>query len=262
MVNDLGEIPNIGDRSKIKSKYLPIISKVKDFYIKELGTNIVGLYIRGSISSGKDNNFSDFDFVAVTRKEISKKNKINLIRFTDKIQEKYKNVNGFELATVSIINLTKSKDFFNLRLNLKTCSVLIYGEDVRKMLPKVVPGKDLSKKMFKYATSEYNTLGKYFSSSIEKSYLNKVRPTEFWCGWMMRVLSRSGMGVLMINEKSYTNDIKYISKKIIKEYPQFSHFFEQAAMWVVEPTSSKKEIDLFLKKHSKIYFSFWEKLLK
>lgn len=262
MINDLGEIPNIGDRSKIKSKYLPIISEVRNFYIKELGANIIGLYIRGSISSGEDSDFSDFDFVAVTKKEISKKHKTNLIRFTDEIQEKYKRINGFELATVSIASLTKSKDCFNLRLNLKTCSVLIYGKDILGVLPKVVPGKDLSKKMFKYATSEYNTLGEYFLSSLEKSYLNKVRPVEFWCGWMMRVLSRSGMGLLMLNEKTYTNDIKYISKKMIKEYPQFSPFFKQAAMWVVKPTYDRQEINLFLKKHSGVYFSYWEKLLK
>lgn len=261
-INRLGEIPNIGDYNKIKSKYLPIISEVKNFYIKEFGINILGLYIRGSISSGQDNNFSDFDFVAITKKEISKKYQTKLISFTDNIQDKYKHINGFELATVSLLNLTKSKDFFNLRLNLKTCSVLIYGEDVREKLPKVIPGKELSVEMFEYTLNEYKNLSKYFISSFEKSYLGKVRPVEFWCSWIMRVLSRSGIGVFMINEKIYSNDIRYISKKMTKKYPEFKLFFEQASKWVINPVANKKEVNLFLKRYVKVYFLFWEKILK
>lgn len=260
-INNLGIIPNIGDLSKIKNKYLPIISEVKVFYLKELGDNLVSLYIRGSVSAGRDTNFSDLDFVAVTKRKINTNMEKRLSDYADYLQNKYKKINGFEIATVSFSQLLKSKDYFNLRMNLKTCSVILNGKDIRNLIPKVIPNKQLSLKMFNYASNEYIELKKYFSSSKEKSYLGKNRQVEFWCGWIMRGLSRSGMGILMLNEKAYTNDIKYISKNMAKKYPQFETFFIQAAKWVVEPTSDKKEVKSFLNKHVDVYFKFWKKLL-
>lgn len=260
-INNSGEIPNIGNLHKIKPKYLPIISEVKDFYTKELGKNLKSLYIRGSISTGLDTKFSDLDFVAVTVKEINKEQENKLLVYADKLQNKYKFVNGFELATVSFTKLIKSKDYFNLRLNLKTSSVLIKGKDIRNLLPKVIPGKQLSIKIFEYAFNEYRDSIKYFLSSKEKSYLGKIRPAKFWCGWIMRVLSRSGMGILMLNEKTYTNDIIYISQRMIKKYPEFQALFKQVRKWVIKPTSDRRKVKIFLGKNVDIYFRFWKKLL-
>jgi uncharacterized protein len=259
--NNSGEIPNIGDLRKIKHKYLPIISKVKDIYTKVLGKNLTSLYVRGSVSNGQDTRFSDLDFVAITEREISKNQENKLLIHTVNLQNKYKSVNGFELASVSLRHLVRSKDYINLRINLKTSSVLIKGKDITNLLPKIIPGKQLSIQIFNYTNDEYLRLKKYFSSSNEESYLGKNRPVEFWCGWMMRVLSRSGIGILMLKEKVYTNDIIYISKRMVKEYPKFRPLFSQAKKWVIEPTYDRKKVENFLNKYVGIYFKFWKKLL-
>ena len=49
--------------------------------------------------------------------------------------------------------IIKSEDYFNLRVNLMTSSVLIKGKDIRNLLPKIVPGKQLSIKMFNYSAN-------------------------------------------------------------------------------------------------------------
>lgn len=260
-INNSGEIPNIGDLRKIKYKYSPIISKIKNFCTQELEKNLISLYIRGSVSSGRDTKFSDLDFVAITKKEINKGQEQNLLVYSNKLQNEYKFINGFELATVSLKQLIKSEEYFNLRVNLKTSSALVKGKDIRNLLPKTIPGKQLSIKMFKYTLNEYRGSIKYFSSSKEKSYLGEIKPVKFWCGWMMRVLSRSGMGIIMLNEKTYTNDIIYISQRMIKKYPKFQALFRQARKWVIKPTSDRKKVKIFLGKNVDIYFRFWEKLL-
>lgn len=260
-VNNSGEIPNIGDLRKIKHKYLPIISEVKDIYTKVLDKNLTSLYVRGSVSNGLDTKFSDLDFVTITKKEISKKQENKLLIHTVNLQNKYKSVTGFELASVSLRHLVRSKDYFNLRMNLKTSSVLIKGKDITNLLPKIIPGKQLSIQIFNYTNDEYLRFKRYFLSSEEKSYLGKNRPVEFWCGWIMRVLSRSGIGILMLKEKVYTNDIIYISKRMVKEYPEFRPLFSQSKKWVTKPTYDKKEVENFLNNYVGIYFKFWKKLL-
>jgi len=259
--NNSIEVFNIGRLDNIKDKYLPIIQEVEAFSSKELGVNFESFYIRGSISSGKDTKFSDLDIVIVTKRGVSKKQEIRFFMYSEYLQNKYKFVNGFELATISFNKLIKDKNYFNLRVNLKTNSVLIAGKDIRIFLPRVILNRQFSKRMFDYAYSEYVDLKKYFLSNKEKSYLGKSRDSSFWCSWIMRVLSRSGMGILMLNEKEYTNDIRYISKKMAKRYPQFEPLFIQAAKWVVEPTPDKKEVKGFLNKHVDVYFKFWKKLL-
>lgn len=259
--DNLGEIPNIGNLYKIKPKYLPMIKDAREVYQKILGKNLICIYVRGSVSTGKDTKFSDLDLVAVTSKKVNNKQEKELLNFTEKLQGKYKFINGFELAVVPLNQLIKSKDYFNLRINLKTSSVFLFGKDIRSKLPKVILNKKLSMQMFRYASEEYQIADKYFSSTTKRSYLGKVRPEEFWCGWVMRVLSRSGMGILMLKEKKYTNDIIYITQRMAKEYPEFKGFFEQMAKWVINPIPDRKKVKLFLDENVESYFKFWKKLL-
>ena len=69
------------------------------------------------------------------------------------------------------------------------------------------------------------------------------------------------MGVLMLDEKAYTNDVRYISKRISQKYPEFKPFFRRAARWVVYPISDRKKVKDFLNEYANKYFKFWEKLL-
>ncbi len=260
--NNLIEIRNLGSFKKIKKKYLPIIKEVELFCLKEFKKNLKSFYVRGSVCSGQDTKFSDLDFVIVTQKDINKKQENKLIKYSNTLQAKYHFVNGFELAPVSIKKLLKSKTYFNLRINLKNNSVLVCGDDIGTLLPSVFTNKMLSMQMFDYAHKEYIISKKYFSSNVDRDYLAETRGSSFWCSWIMRIIVRSGIGVLAFSENKYSNDARKISKKMGKKYPEFKTLFEQSSKWIVKPISNKKKILDFLNKNAEPYFIYWKKLLK
>ncbi len=255
-----GFIINEGNKNKIQKKYLPSFKKISSFLIKELGKNLVSIYLRGSGSTGEViPNISDLDVIVITNKNILKKKLIYFSKVFKKIEKEYIQDVELEVTIVSLKDFYKSQRYKNLRIYIKTRSVLLYGSDVVKKISKIRVGKELSLEIYQDIKKEINHLRKIFLGKIKNpSYLNESRPIKFWCVWTMRTLLRFGLGIVMLDDKIYTSDLKDCYKIFSKKYPQYKKEMKKALYLSVNPTSDKNFLVNYLETFGKNLFYLWE----
>lgn len=259
--NKLGFIENSGRQSLIPPPYKEVIVKSQVIYEKTCGNALESIYLRGSVCTGEVTKFSDFDMVGILNREVDDRTQKLMIESTDHLENNFPFINGIDLELVEKNKLLINREYINLRLNLISNSILIRGTDVSMKLPNLVPGPQLSRDIKLYVEDQYNDLFNYLKGTESRSYLSKVRDESFWCGWISRVIARSGIGLIMLNEPVYSNDVKLIAEHMVVSYPQFSELFNQTASWVVYPVRDRKRVRSFLEQHIPKYLTFWEKQL-
>lgn len=140
-----GYVVNEADLKKIQPYYKKVLQEINQLYINRLGNNLLSVYIRGSVSTGRVKpNISDVDSVAIVKRKLTRKKLLWIIKAADDMEKKYPKAGLIELTIVSLKELVKSKQYRNLRVRLKTQSVCLIGKDILPQLPKVKPGKKLA----------------------------------------------------------------------------------------------------------------------
>jgi hypothetical protein len=233
-------------------------------YVDKLGNDLLSIYIRGSVSTGRAKaNISDVDSVAIVKRKLTRKKLLWTIKAADNLEKKYPKAGLIELTIVSLKELLKSKKYRNLRICLKTQSVCLMGKDILPQLSKVKPGKKLGIYLYGDLKQELETLKKIFSGKmINREYLFRRRPIKFWCVWMSRVLLRAGLGLVMIKEPIYSQDLKTCFSVFIKEYPEYKKEAQQLLKWSIRPTSNKKQLFNFLDNFAPRFLKLWQYAIK
>lgn len=259
-----GYVINEADLSKIQPYYKKILQEINQMYINKLGTNLLSIYIRGSVSVGKAKpNISDIDSVAIVKRKLTRKKLLWTIKASDDLEKKYPKAGLIELTIVSLKELLKSKKYRNLRVYLKTQSVCLMGKDILPQLPKIKPGKRLAIYLYGDLKQELGTLKKIFSGRItNREYLFQRRPIKFWCVWMSRILLRAGLGLVMTKKAIYSQDLKTCFSIFIKEYPEYKKEAKQLLKWSIKPTNNKKQLFNFLDNFAPKFLKLWQDVIK
>jgi uncharacterized protein len=263
-INKNGFVINQGNINKIQPEYKIVLDEIIKKVINQFGENVISMYVRGSVSVGRAiKNISDIDFIVITKDKLSEADVQWQINQIDYIEKQYPYLSIMDLTIITKDDLLSSNEYKNLSIYLKTQSACLYGEDIVSRLPEVKPSRELALKMYSGLDKEIKRLRSIFSGEIkEPTYLNKVRPFEFWCIWLSRVLLRSGLGLVMIKTPVYTQDLKDCYRLFSQEYTEHAKEMEQALAWAVNPTNDTekiiKYIDSFIPKILKI----WEEIKK
>jgi len=252
-INKEGAVINDAHIDCIQEQYRLILEEISDYYEKELGDNLLSIYVRGSVSVGRAKPFiSDIDSVAIISTDISSK----------KLQEKYPFVTLVDMTVISPKTLFENKEFSNLKIYLKTQSVCLYGRDIVEEIEEVKPGRELALKMYGDLSEKLRDLEKIFSqNTTKKTYLGEKRSIEFWCVWTMRTILRSGLGLVMLKKPVYSPDLQTCAEVFSAEYPEYAQYIERAIFWAMYPTANRKEIQDYLKEFSPKYIALWDKAL-
>lgn len=256
-----GYVINEASIKKIQKDYFVALEEIKLEVIKRFGNKIRSIYIRGSVSVGRaKKNLSDIDFIVITKKALSKKRPSWIESFLNKMKNKYTFIPFFDFTLTSFDELLTSAKIKNLKIYLKTQSVCLYGEDILHLLPPIKPGRDLAIEMYADLYKELKILQNIFSGKIKNySYLGKKMPINFWCVWTMRVLIRSGLGLVMFHEPVYSQDLKTCYQLFSRYFPEQKKEMQQALYWAINPTNDKQALFNYLKNFSPQFLKLWEK---
>lgn len=264
LIDKKGYVVNQGSEGKIQPEYKIVLDEIIKKATNWFGENVISMYIRGSVSVGRAiKNISDIDFIVITKDKLSEADIEWQINQIDYIEKKYPYLSIMDLTIITKDDLLSSNEYKNLSIYLKTQSACLYGEDIISRLLGVKPSRELALKMYSSLDKEIKRLRSIFSGELkEPTYLNIVRPLEFWCIWLSRVLLRSGLGLVMIKTPVYTQDLEDCYRLFSQEYMEHAKEMEQALIWAVNPTNNTEEIikyiDLFIPKILKI----WEEIKK
>jgi len=260
-INKDGMVVNDAHIDRIQEQYRPIIEEINDYYKKELGDDLLSIYVRGSVSVGRAKPFiSDIDSVAIVKTDISSKKQKEIYEYSKKLQEKYPFVTLVDMTVISQKILFEAKEFSNLKIYLKTQSVCLYGNDIVKEIKSVKPGRELALEMYGDLSEKLGDLERIFSyDTTEETYLGEKRSIEFWCVWTMRTILRSGLALVMFKKPVYSQDLQTCAEVFSTEYPEQRRYMEKAIFWAMNPTANRMEIYNYLKEFSPKYIALWNR---
>jgi len=247
-LDELGCVINPSAYEKIPEKYCQLVKDVSQEIISNFSEKLNSLLLRGSISSGRAIPFvSDADFVIVLNYAPSIDDRLWLQQKSQQFQQQYPFVSLFDFTSINKTTLLNDDQYFFLRVNLKTYSFCLYGENVLQVLPKVAPGKDFAAQIIRHARKELLDLSsKLRETPYELTYQGNIKPVSFWCIWLMRVLLRSSIALIMIHKPIYSNDISTCSYELCQMFPQYRSLIEKAFLWERSPTNDLLELNEFL----------------
>lgn len=258
-----GSVINEAHLSKIQLEYLSILKIINSYYKAVLKDNLVGIYIRGSVSVGRAKPYiSDIDSVAITHRNVTKKVLREAYVFSTKLQKRFPFVTLVDMTILSRNKLMNDPEFSNLKIYLKTQSVCLYGNDVVKDFEPVRPGRELALAMYGDISDKLLMLERHFLAEGPKMlYLGEKRPTHFWCIWTMRTILRSALGLVMIKKPVYSQDLRTCAKVFCSQYPSYEKYIRKAILWAMRPTEKPEEIIVYLREFVPKYLKLWEEAL-
>lgn len=257
----LGRVINSANTKKIQPYFKKILKEINKFYFHGLGSNLSSVYVRGSVSVGRAIPFvSDIDSIAIIKNKATDRTLRNIAQFSKKLEKKYPRIAGCDLTVITREELF-SRQYSRLRVYLKTQSICLYGQNILNQLPEVKPGRRLAKLMSNDLKEEFVFLRNIFSGREKKPKYNyRRRPIKFWCVWTMRTFLRSGLGLIMVNQPVYTQDLVTCYEMFSQNYPAYQKQMKRALNWSIKPTSNKKTLLNFINIFAPQFLKLWDKI--
>lgn len=255
-----GCVINEASDSEVQEQYKPAIQELLAISKIRLEENFRSFYVRGSVSVGRAiPDISDLDVVIFVNKEIQAD---YIAWFSDQakqLEKKYFFITFVDITVITLERLLNSIEYSNLKIYLKTQSFCVEGEEMLHFLPEVIPGRSLAISMYgQNLINELNNLRSVINGEVIRKYHDEEKPLEFWCIWIMRVLLRSGLGLVMISKPVYSQDLKTCAEVFCEKYPQYSKDIQKALEYAINPVSDKKELASFFDNFVPQYIKLWE----
>jgi len=251
-LDEQGFIKNEGRKKNIPKKLRPAIDEVIKFSNKKLGNNLLSIYIRGSVAAGRFINYvSDVDIIVIFNKRLPTTILKDFQVFSQRLNSRYKFVNGFDIFIVSLKDLLESRELNKLRVYLKTQSVCLKGEDTVAQWNKFKPDRSLSKYLLSNIDSEFTFIEMALSGSAKANYNKQRRDINFWRVWMSRTVLRFSLYASLPKHGLYTNDLLDCHQIVSSLYPELTSDLDRAISLSQSPSKSEEDPLIYFKRMEK-----------
>ncbi|MDC3413118.1 nucleotidyltransferase [Aquibacillus sp. 3ASR75-11] len=235
--DDNGYIRNDSSLKKVKPDFLKVIDEVIEIYQAHLGSNLISIYIRGSIPRGLGiNGVSDLDTMAITNK---KTNDIDL-KWVDKVEQelnqKFNCVNGVEFSFYHIEDILETTTFSIIPFMIKTHSVCVFGEDLTVHLPNYKADQTLGNEHLVNLKNQIEQAKKDLDGNHDSEDILDC------CSWIMKIIVRAGLALVIVEENQYTRDLFPAYKLFAEYYPVKEPEMKQILQYAIDPVENSNEI--------------------
>lgn len=195
------------------------------------------IYLRGSVPKGKGiEGISDLDLIVLTEHENEQ-----IPEFLNQIMtEEFPWVNGCEVNFFSPQELEQVTRFSIIPFMIKTSSLCVYGSDVATAIPNYKPDRALAND---HLIQLENHIVQAKSELVGNEDSGDIADC---CGWIMKIIVRSGLALVMEKDPMYTRDLYPAYKLFSNFYPHKESSMKQALIYAVFPIKSGNEITHFL----------------
>ena len=239
-----GYLVGEASKDKIQEKLRPVLDEGIRIAQEKLGSNLDGVYIRGSAAKGGFvSGISDLDFQFVVKVKPDDAFREDIKKTLETGREKYPYILKISDGLRTVKNFTKGTSPIN-----KYQSVCLWGEDRTKELPSLRPGKETIVHLNTILTETKQAM-----SDIERS--TQPEKTKLQSIWICKRLIRSAHELVAEKLQRFTRDIYPCYEGASSVYPQYEPLFHQTAELAVFGTTDKKllldtvkSMDVFLEK--------------
>ncbi|MEI5906898.1 nucleotidyltransferase [Bacillus spongiae] len=239
-VDDDGYIMNDSNTNKIQPEFYRVIENVVEIYKRHLGEDLHSVYIRGSVPRGLGiHGVSDLDTIAITNKMIND-HELNWTEAEHELNQQFDCVDGVEFSFYFIEDVLNNITFSIIPFMIKTHSVCVFGEDIKKLLPEYKADKSL-------ANDHLIILKRQIDQAITDLTGNEDREDIVdCCRWIMKIIVRAGLALVIEEENLYTRDLFPAYKIFSTYYPEKEKEMQQALHYAIAPVGNVSEIIDFL----------------
>ena len=196
-VDHEGYIVNDTSWEKIESTYRNAINRSVNLLTLQLPLH--SIYIRGSVPRGNGiEGVSDLDFIVISEQDA---NEEIIEKVERKLTKEFPWLNGIEVSYSSLHNLNHLDSFTIIPFMLKTSSLCVYGKDITDKLPRYKIDRAL-------ANDHLIQLEKHIEQAkFELDGNQDEEDIADCCGWIMKIMVRSGLALVMEYKRRYTRDL-------------------------------------------------------
>ncbi|GEN54894.1 nucleotidyltransferase [Halobacillus faecis] len=210
------------------------------------------MYLRGSVPKGQDiENVSDLDVIVVTYSNPQNMDLDWVEEIEQLVNQKYRFINGVEVGFSPLSEFQDTKHCSMIPFILKTYGICVYGENLISDLPNYKPDSSLANEHLIHFASFIDRAKQDLTGNDDEEDIKDS------CSWIMRILVRSGLALVIVQEQAYTRDLFPAYQLFSKHYPEKEQEMRTALWFAINPSSSSEEILRFLDS-----FGSWMKIEK
>ncbi|MDQ5912537.1 MAG: uncharacterized protein QG568_752 [Patescibacteria group bacterium] len=242
-VDNNGIIVTEVSADKVTSQYKPIVSEVLNSIVKELASQLDGVYMYGSVATGKAvEGKSDLDILLVLKdapnNELSEKISILEKSLSEKYEPKLR---GVGLTVTNVGEVTSEKEKYGYMCYIKHLCVCIYGNDVTKDVPAFHPSKEVAKGF----NGDIGERLEFYKDKIEKetSELELKKLSQE----VSKKIVRTGFSLVMPRSGSWSTDLQSSFDIFAYYYPERTSEMKTALDWARGVSVEKSAVIEFIK---------------
>lgn len=227
---------------KIKPRYILVLKNIEEELFRCFPTNIHSIYVYGSVATGKaKNKISDLDLLIVFKKKLNTVEKKKLAGIQNDLTGQH--INSFREIGLESIDLP-----FVLRKNheagyqcfIKHLCVFCWGKNLQDQFPKFKPDINVAYEFNGDLNKNLKKVKDKFKKTVNSAeYLLLMKST-------MKKMIRTAFSLVMPRDKSWTTDLKTMSKAFIKYNPEKEDDILTALKWTKSLPQERKLVFKFI----------------
>lgn len=229
---------------KITSQFKPIVESVLDAIVQEFSPLLDGVYLYGSIATGKAvKGTSDLDSVLVFKNKPSEELLERISTLEAKLSKKYETaLRNIGLEVTDVTELCSEKEKYGGMCFMKHLCICLYGNDIAKDVPGFKPSKEVAQGF----NGDIGQKLEIFRSKIDRTDM-EAEIKKLSQSAAKKIL-RTGFSLVMPRTKSWTTNSQVCYDMFVKFYPEKAVEMKIALDWAQSGSSNKKSVIEFIDK--------------
>lgn len=237
-----GKIHSLVD-GRIEREYQYIVNNLVEGIIKISGDNVRSILLRGSVAyKNVLPGISDIDMVIILKQMIDDQ-RIQIENFAALKAAEFAEV--FSTVDLSCYEYETCLLPENNRLfmNIKFSGLVLYGENVIKLMPDVYCDISLAEKIFRQTVMESKETLQLIREKTIVEYMGIKRQPAFLCVWYMRSFCRGLIALTMLKEKRFSLNVKNCCEEFVKYFPEYNELIRECENLEKNPSNNWEYIE-------------------
>jgi predicted nucleotidyltransferase len=241
-VDENGIIVTEVSADKITSQYEPVVADILDSIVGKFGADLDGIYLYGSVATGKAiEQKSDLDLLLVLKEAPNKELSEQISDLGNKLSEKYHPLLrevGFAISNLP--EATSEKEKYGLMPFIKHLCICIYGNDLAKSVSGFKPSKELAKGFNGDIEKSIESSESKIEKATSESEIRKSSQA------LAKKIIRTGFSLVMPRSESWSTDLQISVDTFLNYYPEKAREINTALEWSKNGSSDKQVIINFI----------------
>lgn len=219
---------------KILPPYQAAVAAAVAAYRKHLGTQLSGVYVRGTVPRGQAvPGVSDLDCFAVVSGAAEDLDDTWLKAAGAEIAQAQPIVSDVQLEIWPLAEVLVTDRFSEMSFLLKTQSACVWGQDLAPRLPRFKPDAIV-------ANNDISQIRPDIEEAIAALHADGSPPRVlYWCRRIMKNILRTGFSLVMLDEGVFTRDLKLCYEFFARQYPGQDQAMRRVLELAIQPTSDR-----------------------